>query len=314
LLRNPHLQTFLNSQGPRSLRAGLIQRRLATRELILQAGDGTRLLAELDHAPVDGGMLAVVLHGWEGSSRSAYMVTTTARLLDEGYDVLRVNLRDHGDSHHLNRELFNSTRSPEVASALQGFVEAHEYQRVFLCGFSLGGSFALRIAADNGAELGLDGVVAICPPADPKRAMQALNTGLFLYERYFFDRWRRSLQRKLECFPDLGYGADLAQAKSIDDLNRLFVPRHTQYRTVDEYFAAYAVVGDRLAALAVPATIVAAEDDPIIPADDFGRIDSHELIDIEIQRFGGHCGFIENLAARSWVEDRLVEILRDYAR
>jgi len=314
LLRNPHLQTFLNSQGPRKLRANLIQRRLSTRELILEAADGTRLLADLDQPPVASDALVVVLHGWEGSSRSAYVVTTAARLLDEGYDVLRVNLRDHGASHHLNRELFNSTRSPEVASALQGFVDTHEYRQIFICGFSLGASFALRIAADSGRELGLDGAVAISPPVDPKRAMEALNNGWFAYERYFFTRWYRSLQYKLECFPDLDYGADLAQARSIDDLNRLFVPRHTPYRTVDEYFAAYAVVGDRLAALAVPAAIVAAEDDPIIPADDFARIDAHQLLDIEIQRFGGHCGFIENLAARSWVEDRLVEILRAYAR
>lgn len=314
LLRNPHLQTFLNSQGPRKLRASLIERRLPTRELVLEAEDGTRLLADFDHAAVAGERLVVVLHGWEGSSRSAYMVTTTARLLDEGYDVLRVNLRDHGNSHHLNRELFNSTRSPEVASALQGFVATRDYQKIFICGFSLGGSFALRIAADSGLELGLDGTVAISPPVDPKHAMDALNNGWFVYERYFFRRWYQSLQYKLECFPDLDYAADLAQARSIDDLNRIFVPRHTQYRTVDEYFAAYAVVGDRLAALAVPAAIVAAEDDPIIPADDFGRIDAHELLDIEIQRFGGHCGFIENLAARSWVEDRLVEILQEYAR
>src|SRR5690606_41569990 len=58
---------------------------------------------------------AILLRGWEGSSRSAYQLTTAQRLLGLGFDVLRLNLRDHGDSHHLNRELFNSTRSPEVA-------------------------------------------------------------------------------------------------------------------------------------------------------------------------------------------------------
>jgi len=313
-LRNAHLQTVLNSQGPRKLRARLARRRLASQQLLLQAADGTRLLAELDRAAESGGALTVMLHGWEGSSRSSYMLTTAGRLLDEGYDVLRVNLRDHGESHHLNRELFNSTRSPEVASALQGFVDDQDYERIFICGFSLGASFALRIAADSGKELGLQGAVAICPPVDPAHAMQALNTGLFIYERYFFNRWRQSLERKLECFPDLGYGAELAQAKSIDDLNRLLIPQHTIYDSVEAYFAAYAVVGDRLASLALPAAIIAAEDDPIIPVDDFRRIDANEFVDIDIQRFGGHCGFIENLAARSWIEDRLVAILRRYAR
>ena len=308
-LRNAHLQTVLNSQGPRKLRAGSIRRRLSTETLILQAVDGTRLIAEFDRSSESRRALVILLHGWEGSSRSSYMITTTARLLSEGFDVLRVNLRDHGDSHHLNRELFNSTRSPEVASALEDFVGKHDYERIFICGFSLGASFALRIAADRGFELGLDGAVAICPPVDPARAMDALNTGWFVYERYFFTRWRQSLMRKLEYFPDLGYGEQLRIAKSIDDLNRMFVPEHTIYDTVEAYFAAYAVTGDRLAALAVPATIIAAEDDPIIPVADFARIDSNRNLDIEIQGYGGHCGFIESLTARSWIETRMVEIL-----
>ncbi len=308
-LRNAHLQTMLNSQGPRRLRARSILKALSSEALILQAGDGTRLLAELDHAQNSRSALVILLHGWEGSSRSAYLVTTAASLLARGFDVLRVNLRDHGDSHHLNREIFNSTRSPEVASALQGFVETGAYERVFLAGFSLGASFALRIAADAGVELGLDASIAVCPPTDPARAMDALNQGFFVYERYFFKRWHESLQRKLKCFPELDFAAELAASKSLDDLNRLFIPRHTIYDEVDDYFAAYALVGDRLSCMAMPAYLIAAEDDPIIPVDDLARIRPNENLHIETHRYGGHCGFLENLAARSWVEQRILELV-----
>jgi len=300
-LRNAHLQTVLNSQGPRKLRARYIQKRLESENLILQAEDGTRLLAEFDQADNGRPVLVILLHGWEGCSRSSYMVTTAARLLAQGFDVLRVNLRDHGDSHHLNRELFNSTRSPEVASALQDFVANHSYDHVFLAGFSLGASFALRIAADSGAGIGLDASIAVCPPTDPARAMEALNDGFFAYERYFFRRWYRSLQYKLEHFPELNYGAELATAKSLDDLNRIFIPKHTIYSDVDDYFAAYALVGDRLSAMAMPAYLIAAEDDPIIPVDDLRRIDPVENLQIETYRHGGHCGFIQKQAGPSRV-------------
>ena len=309
-LRNAHIQTVLNSQGPRKLRARKIQNRLMTERLVLQARDGTRLLAELDRAVVPRSALVVLLHGWEGSSRSSYMITTADRLLAQGYDVLRVNLRDHGDSHHLNRELFNSTRSPEVASALQDFVDHNPYEHAFIVGFSLGASFALRIAADDGVAIGFDGAVAICPPTDPARVMHALNHGFFVYERYFFRRWYGSLRRKLELFPDFNYGEELASARSLDDLNRIFVPRHTIYEEVGDYFAAYALVGDRLAGLEVPSTIIASEDDPIIPVDDLERIDPVETLQIERHRYGGHCGFIESLGAQSWVENRVLQILR----
>ena len=309
-LRNAHLQTVLNSQGPRKLRARYIQKRLQSESLILQAEDGTRLLAELDRAANGRSKLVILLHGWEGCSRSSYMVTTATSLLAKGFDVLRVNLRDHGGSHHLNRDLFNSTRSPEVASALQNFMANHTYDHVFLAGFSLGASFALRIAADSGTEIGLDASIAVCPPTDPAHAMDALNNGFFAYERYFFRRWYRSLQYKLQHFPELDYGAELATAKSLDDLNRIFIPQHTIYGNVDDYFAAYALVGDRLSALAMPAYLIAAEDDPIIPVDDLKRIDPVENLKIEIYRHGGHCGFIENLAAHSWVEGRIVQIIQ----
>ena len=290
-LRNAHLQTVLNSQGPRKWRARSILHRLDSESLVLVAEDGTRLLAELDRARGTGpAALVVVIHGWEGSSRSSYVVTTAAGLLAQGFDVLRINLRDHGDSHHLNPELFNSTRSPEVASALQGFVDERDYQRLFLVGFSLGGSFVLRIAADRGAELGVNACVAICPPTDPARAMDALNSGIFVYENYFFRRWHSSLRRKLECFPELDYADDLARAKTLDDLNRLLIPRHTIYDRVEDYFAAYALVGERLSTLVSPTYLIATQDDPIIPVGDLARIEPIEHLHIETCRFGGHCG------------------------
>jgi hypothetical protein len=270
-------------------------------------------LAELDYgAESDRSALVVLLHGWEGSSRSSYLITTTALLLAQGFDVLRVNLRDHGDSHHLNRELFNSTRSPEVASALQGFVDGHDYHHLFLVGFSLGGSFVLRVAADAGAELGVSGCVAVCPPVDPAHAMDALNSGFFLYEKYFFRRWHESLRRKLDCFPELDYADDLASARSLDDLNRLFIPEHTIYERVEDYFAAYALVGERLSTLSSPTYLIAAQDDPIIPVADLERIVPNEYLHIEISRHGGHCGFIEDLTANSWVEGRILQILQQH--
>ena len=310
-LRSAHLQTILNTQGPRKWRAHRILQRLDSRAIELVARDGTRLLAELDYGvDSDRSTLVVLLHGWEGSSRSSYLITTTALLLAQGFDVLRVNLRDHGDSHHLNRELFNSTRSPEVASALQGFVDERDYHHLFLVGFSLGGSFVLRVVADAGAELGVSACVAVCPPVDPAHAMDALNSGFFLYEKYFFRRWHESLRRKLDCFPDLDYADDLACARSLDDLNRLFIPEHTIYERVDDYFAAYALVGGRLSTLSSPTYLIAAQDDPIIPVADLERIGPNEYLHIEISQHGGHCGFIEDLTANSWVEGRILQILQ----
>ena len=116
----------------------------------------------------------------------------------------------------------------------------------------------------------------------------------------------------MACFPELDYADDLASARSLDDLNRLFIPRYTIYPRVEDYFQAYSLIGDRLSTLALPAHLIAAEDDPIIPVSDIARIDANPQLHIEISPDGGHCGFLENLAAHSFVEGRILQILQYY--
>ena len=71
-------------------------------------------------------------------------------------------------------------------------------------------------------------------------------------------------------------------------------------------------MGSRLAALAVPGYLIAALDDPIIPVEDVERIDPIEQLRIETYRNGGHCGFIETLAAHSWIEARILQLLEEH--
>ena len=150
LLRNPHLQSVLASSGVRRL---LFRRRLSrlergANEHVLDCGDGVRLLGlhtpqrTLDRARG----LVVLLHGWEGSVQSSYLLHTGSRLLAEGYDVFRLNFRDHGDTHHLNPELFHSCRIDEVVGAVGAVAKMFPDLPLGIAGFSLGGNFALRVA------------------------------------------------------------------------------------------------------------------------------------------------------------------------
>src|SRR5262249_3966752 len=121
-LRNAHVQSVLASsflrrwlrRGPRAS----LERTAA--EHILDCGHGVRLQGF--HSPQNlaarARALVVLLHGWEGSSQSTYMGHTAARLLGAGCDVFRLNFRDHGATHHLNRELFHSCRIDEVVGAV----------------------------------------------------------------------------------------------------------------------------------------------------------------------------------------------------
>ena len=324
-LRNPHIQSIMNSVGPRKFSAKRIAKRLKSKKILITTDQGVRLTAEFDLAkgqPISHtglpkpdeskNPLVILIHGWEGSSQSAYQVTTANHLLNNGFDVLRLNLRDHGDSHHLNKAVFNSTLIEEVGDAIKVFTKDHKYSKTFLAGFSLGGNFTLRITADRAKELNIAAAVAVCPPVDPNSAMTTMNNTLFIYEKYFFRRWTTSLKKKLVHFPELNFGADIESVKTLEDINRTFIPKFTPFADAKSYFSAYGLIENRLQALAVPAHLIASEDDPILPINDLDKINPCKNLVINRQKHGGHCGFILNVKGESWISQTLVETFKRY--
>ena len=173
-----------------SVRRGPIVRRSARlvavqKEILLDCGDGVRLQCFHSSPARPAGRVAVLLHGWEGSAESLYVLSLGQLLFDRGFDIVRLNLRDHGDTHHLNRELFHSCRLPEVVGAMSSLQKLFPGKRLSLVGFSLGGNFMLRVAAQAGeANLDISKVIAVSPVLDPGATLIALEQGMPGYQLY----------------------------------------------------------------------------------------------------------------------------------
>jgi predicted alpha/beta-fold hydrolase len=242
------------------------------------------------------------------------MLSAAARLFDAGFTVFRLNLRDHGDSHQLNRELFNSTRLAEVIGAIGAIIDSQKPQPVFLAGFSLGGNFALRLGL-QGHEAGvkLTAVAAVCPLINPAKTTARLEDTLPLYHHYFVKKWKRSLQKKLALFPDLDCPGILLQCRSLRAMHDHFVPRHTNYPTTTAYFSAYTLTGEMFTHMAVPCHIIAADDDPITTTADLDTIGRPPSLSFCRTRHGGHCGFLKDFALRSWADDELLRFFSEFS-
>ena len=313
LLRNRHLQSLLGSSGLRRHRG---QRALAasgavTGEYILDGGNGARLQGWHSHVPGrQPRATALLLHGWEGSAESGYMRLAAARLLADGLDVVRLNFRDHGQTHHLNEELFHSNRIDEVVHATADMVRRLRVRDLVVAGYSLGGNHALRLGLRApGAGLPLRHIAAVCPLVDPAGTMDYMEHHARLYDWYFRRQWRNSLLRKRELFPQR-FGYDNATlALDMRGLIGWLARRHAGFDSAEEYFDSYSIAGDRLAALEVPASILMAEDDPVIPIEHFRAWKLAAATGLEVARWGGHCAFVENLAgdgfSERWVAARL---------
>lgn len=311
-LRNHHLQSILASTSWRRARllresASLLA---AARETVLDCGEGVRLQCFISTPAHPQGAPVVVLHGWEGSADSLYVLSLARQLFARGFEVMRLNLRDHGDTHHLNRDLFHSCRLPEVIGAVAALQRLAGGRPLQLVGFSLGGNFMLRVAAQaRAAELNLARVVAVSPVLDPVETLAALQSGMPGYERYFVRKWLRSLRRKQECWPDAYDFTELARLRDLKRMTAELVRSHTEFPSLEDYLNGYAIIGERLAHLEVPAHILTAIDDPVIPSGALARLARPPALSLTVTRYGGHCGFFEQLAGPTWLERRLMRLL-----
>lgn len=312
LLRNPHVQSVLASSGVRRL---LHARRRALLEHgavahVLDCGEGVRLLGfhTAQRVQPQARGLVVLLHGWEGSVASSYLLHTGARLLAEGFDVFRLNFRDHGDTHHLNRGLFHSCLIDEVVGAVGAVARLFPTLPLAVSGFSLGGNFTLRVALRApAAGIDLKYALAVCPAINPRGVLHAIETAPWFYQSYFLRKWRRSLMQKQRAFPDAELFAAADLRGNLRELTRVLVERHTDFGTLEAYLDGYCIAGDRLAPLAVPTSILTAADDPIIPVADFRALTLAPTTELDIAPGGGHCGFIRDLSLKSWTEDYIAE-------
>ena len=307
-LRNGHVQTILASSPIRAW--GKHSMRQAARKVILNTPDNVRLLGlySPQGAEKSGGEV-ILLHGWEGSADSTYILCTGNTLYRRGYNLFRLNFRDHGDSHHLNQGVFYAVLLEEVFQAVRQVCRTADGRPVFLVGFSLGGNFALRIARRMLQEPieNLVHVVAISPVLDPAKSTLRVDR-YALIRIYFLKKWLQSLEKKQRLFPDIYDFTPVMKLKTIQAVTDVMLENYSDFNSAVQYFREYSLLKDAVEDLAVDTTIITAKDDPIIPVEDFYQLELNERTNLCIQDFGGHNGFIDGFFLKSWYEQQLANL------
>lgn len=307
-LRSTFVQTMLAGSGIRKWGDNPMLE--AAKEVILNPIEDVRLqgfYSKQLNRQIKG--LVMLLHGWEGSVNSGYILSTGRFLYDHGYDVFRLNYRDHGNTHHLNTGLFYAVLLEEVFRAVQQVSEYESELPFYLVGFSMGGNFVLRIARTcvESPIHNLSHVISISPVLNPEKSTCAIDN-IPLLRGYFLKKWQRSLRNKQACFPGLYDFSAVLSLDTITEMTDLMLERYSDYESASDYFRDYAVLEDALADVNVPTTIVIAQDDPIIPVEDFYDLKTNSLTNLIIHRYGGHNGFLETISGRAWYEQKMLEI------
>ena len=254
----------------------------------------------------------LLFHGWEGSIESAYILSAGRFLFNNGFSVFRLNFRDHGKSHHLNKGLFYATLIDEVFAAVKTVSEITDDSPLFLAGFSLGGNFALRIGQMHSKEpvMKLRHIVSISPVINPDKATNAIDRNMII-RKYFILKWRRSLSLKQRLFPELYDFRGILPLKSCRSITDRLIDQYSSYKDAAEYFRCYAITNSILNDIGIPTTIITSKDDPVIPVDDFYSLNVKKPVNLIIHSYGGHNGFINNLSFDCWYEKKMIRLFEE---
>jgi len=237
--------------------------------------------------------LAVLVHGLSGSEDSAYMISTAGTLLDEGYSVLRLNLRGAGPARPLCRLQYHAGRSEDLRDVLDcdDFPDIGS-RGLVLVGYSLGANMLLKFLAEFGRKFPIIGGCAISAPIDLAAASHR-----FLHPRNIVYHWNLLRSMKREALDDGGEvtGAErdaIMGANSILEFDDVFVAPRNNYPDAAAYYADN-MARRFLADISIPTLIIHACDDPWIPADvytSYSWSDNANLLPL-LAKGGGHVGF-----------------------
>ena len=292
-LANAHLQTIVGNFFPRPT----FRLQSIAETVEVDPSDGSRVLCHChwQPEPVRAGRLTLLLvHGLEGSSDSRYIQGITARAWAAGCNVIRMNMRNCGDTEALTPTLYHSGLSGDVGVVMRHYADRFGLRRVALVGYSMGGNLVLKLAGEWGSQAPLLAVAAVCPAIDLAPGADALHEPANrLYEWRFLLGLMARFRRKAALFPGIYEPRGIGPVRSIHQFDEKILSRYWGFKGADDYYhrAAAARVVQHIA---VPTLILHAQDDPFIRLlpETRARLIANPHIAFVETRHGGHCAYL----------------------
>jgi len=311
--RNGHANTIAAASFLRKAYAQQISRQLRkqSESRVLSLANDVQLQGQLNtHKTSEHKPLVMILHGWLGCAESLYLLPIASKLHKLGFNIFRLNFRDHGNTQHLNKDLFHSCRLDEVVDATQAIQKQIAHSKFYIVGFSLGGNFALRIGAEaKSKNLTIDKIISICPVMNATNALDETKSMLKIYTEYYLQRWKNMLKIKHKLYPENYDLKTINQQSSLTGMTEHLLLKYTEYSSVKSYLEGYSITGDRLKSLSISSDVYIAEDDPVIPSHDWEKLHASENLNIHRTQFGGHCGYLNSLFNTNWIDEQIIKTL-----
>jgi len=305
LFRNPHLLTIAGNYWRRQLD----EHRFPVEAKLYPTEPGVQVLVHSQRPAGEPSAELVIVHGLEGSSAAGYARSLAQAALETGWAVHRFNMRSCcGTEHVSGRTLYHSGQTMDLLAVIRGIKGSAP---LFLAGFSLGGNVVLKLAGELGgsAKELIAGVTAVSTPIDLAACSERLGRpSNFIYANRFLRRLKQRILLKEQLTPGVFRLERIGQVKSVYEFDHEFTAPSFGFGTADNYYATQSS-NQFLERIRVPALVVQAKDDPLIPFEvynhpAFQRNQHLKLIAVE---HGGHLGFLSKTRPRFWLDQVLVQ-------
>ena len=247
--------------------------------------------------------------GWLGHKDSKYLIPLADLLHINNFDIVRIHPIDHGDTEHLNKDFFRATDIQTLIEALEFIGKKYQDNEIHLIGFSLGGNIALRISACESINF-LKSTVVISPVIDPEISMRAMDNTSWILKKYFVNKWRRTLRRKMRLH-NISNVEESLRYKDLEKMTEFFTKNFSPHKNVKELFAGYAITQDTINQIKNNTLIYSSVDDPCVPIKPLYSLDQTNNVKFKPQQYGGHCGFIDDFKFNSSVYEEIVNKLSE---
>ena len=307
-----HIQTLYAWAKPRRF-----EKLPAPSERYFDVAADARVLAHCHwHDQRDTHPTLLLLHGLEGSSQAHYIAGISDKAWAAGWNVVRLNQRNCGNTEHLSRGLYHSGLTHDPLCVLRELIRTEGLGDLAVAGYSLGGNLTLKLAGELGAD-GLPELKAICavsPTMDLAVCVDALERkSNIAYEFNFVRNLKARMRRKAAAHPDVFPLDRLPTIWTVRQFDEAFTAPHHGFADASDYYhraSAMRVIEN----IRVPALILTAEDDPFVPTSPFyaEAVRRNPAITVVVTKYGGHCAFVEqpqNGYDGYWAEREIVRFV-----
>ncbi len=225
--------------------------------------------------------IILLVHGLTGSASSNYLIRITQALVQQGFLVMRMNLRGCGEGKGLAKKLYYGGCSEDTRAVLLWLAAKFPNSPVTQMGFSLGANVTLKMAGEMGNNIAgnIDSLAAISPPLDLEASVHLMSKTIF--NTHFVAALKREIAQ-------LNVQFSFSNLYEFDDI---YTAPQNGFKNAHDYYK-HCSSQHFIEKITLPTFILHAKDDPVVGIKSFLRLPQKKNFDNLITNNGGHLGWL----------------------